>query len=591
VADKQATLLLRIKEVGSEALEKVKDNIETIGKAAAIGFGIAVAAVIKSVAAYREQEEATNALTRTMVNNGTYTKELRDSYLDQASALQKLTLFGDEQIVKAQAVFSQQARGITLTQANTKAILDFAQAQGIDAAQAAELVGKSVGTATNALGRYGIEVSATASKSEKMAQVMAGLNSKFGGQAEAATSGYGVLTQLSVSIGDLFEVMGEKLGPTINFVARELLALTQNTQGIENFATIASDAFNFVTKIALSVAFAFQRLGTTVGATMGTLAGSLQLLIDGQVGAAKDALVNGFSDIAKERERIQVEHDAKMAELDAVNFEAKKANIARDEQLQLETLARKNEVQMQDTLSSQERELNDMIAFSDLKSQTELAKLSGSQSAIYAAEVAQADRKLKLATTSAEKVAALSEKYRATEQMNQAKFDEATIAARQSTFATISTLSRSNNRHLATIGKAAALAQIAMDTPVAIGRALASAPPPFNFVLAGAVGLAMAAQTADVMGVQLAEGGIVMPRPGGIQATIGEAGQAEAVIPLDRAGEFGLGGGGGINITLIVNGGMLGSDTEAREFAMAIDKELLKLRRNNESVSFDSGVI
>jgi hypothetical protein len=101
----------------------------------------------------------------------------------------------------------------------------------------------------------------------------------------------------------------------------------------------------------------------------------------------------------------------------------------------------------------------------------------------------------------------------------------------------------------------------------------------------------MAAQAANVMGIQLAEGGIVMPRPGGIQATIGEAGQAEAVIPLDRAGEFGLGGGGGNNITLIVNGGLLGSDTEARDFAMAIDKELLKLRRNNESVSFDSGVI
>lgn len=589
MADKQATLLLRIKEVGSEALDKVKGSIDAIGKAAAIGFGFMVAAVYKSVAAYREQEEATNALTRTMVNNGTYTKELRDSYLDQASALQKLTLFGDEQIVKAQAVFSQQARGITLTQANTKAILDFAQAQGIDAAQAAELVGKSVGTATNALGRYGIEVSATASKSEKMAQVMAGLNSKFGGQAEAATAGYGVLTQLSVSIGDLFEVMGEKLGPTINFVAKELLALTQNTQGIENFTTIASDAFNFVTKIALSVAFAFQRLGTTVGATMGTLAGSLQLLVDGQMGAAKDALVNGFSDIAKERERIQIEHDAKMAELDAVNFEAKKAAALKDEQLQIETLARKNEVQTQDKISSQERELTNMIEFSDLKSQMELAKLSHSQSAIYAAEIAQADRKLKLATTTAEKVAALEEKYRATQKYNQAKHDEAMEAQRAETLSTIATMQNSSNRHMAVIGKAAALTQLAISTPIAIGKAFELGPI-FGPPAALAVGAAMAAQAANVMGLQLAEGGIVMPRPGGTQATIGEAGQAEAVIPLDRAGEFGLGGGGN-NITLIVNGGLLGSDTEARDFAMAIDKELLKLRRNNESVSFDSGVI
>jgi hypothetical protein len=33
---------------------------------------------------------------------------------------------------------------------------------------------------------------------------------------------------------------------------------------------------------------------------------------------------------------------------------------------------------------------------------------------------------------------------------------------------------------------------------------------------------------------KLAQGGIVMPRPGGVLANIAEAGQAEAVIPLDR---------------------------------------------------------
>jgi hypothetical protein len=37
----------------------------------------------------------------------------------------------------------------------------------------------------------------------------------------------------------------------------------------------------------------------------------------------------------------------------------------------------------------------------------------------------------------------------------------------------------------------------------------------------------------------LAEGGIVLPRPGGTIARIGEAGQAEAVIPLDRFGSMG----------------------------------------------------
>lgn len=44
-----------------------------------------------------------------------------------------------------------------------------------------------------------------------------------------------------------------------------------------------------------------------------------------------------------------------------------------------------------------------------------------------------------------------------------------------------------------------------------------------------------------------------------------------------------------INIT--VQGGLLGDAQTAREFARAIDRELLNLRRDNESVAFDSGVV
>lgn len=52
--------------------------------------------------------------------------------------------------------------------------------------------------------------------------------------------------------------------------------------------------------------------------------------------------------------------------------------------------------------------------------------------------------------------------------------------------------------------------------------------------------------------LNFASGGIVLPRRGGTKATIGEAGQAEAVIPLDRLNEFVNGGGGNvinINVT------------------------------------------
>lgn len=61
-------------------------------------------------------------------------------------------------------------------------------------------------------------------------------------------------------------------------------------------------------------------------------------------------------------------------------------------------------------------------------------------------------------------------------------------------------------------------------------------------------------------GIKLAEGGIVMPRPGGTIATIGEAGQAEAVIPLDRLPS--MTGGRGTTINISVNAGM-GADGAA----------------------------
>lgn len=154
-------------------------------------------------------------------------------------------------------------------------------------------------------------------------------------------------------------------------------------------------------------------------------------------------------------------------------------------------------------------------------------------------------------------------------------------------FSRIATLSNSNNRTLAAIGKAAALTQLAIDGPVAFGKALAAFPPPFNFAAAAAVGVSFAAQAAKVVGVPLAEGGIVQSSPGGTVATIGEGGRDEAVIPLDDAGSA---AGIGTTINLTVNGGMLGDAAEAREFARVIDGELLRLRNDNESVAFDEGL-
>lgn len=93
------------------------------------------------------------------------------------------------------------------------------------------------------------------------------------------------------------------------------------------------------------------------------------------------------------------------------------------------------------------------------------------------------------------------------------KFLQTTAKTREAnqrdTLSTISTLSQSSSKELAAIGKAAGIAQIAINTPVAISKALAAFPPPINFAAAGAVGAAMAAQAAKIAGLNFEQGGIV----------------------------------------------------------------------------------
>ena len=70
------------------------------------------------------------------------------------------------------------------------------------------------------------------------------------------------------------------------------------------------------------------------------------------------------------------------------------------------------------------------------------------------------------------------------------------------TLGTIATLQDSSSKELAAIGKAAALSQATIDGIAAVQKALASAPPPINFALAGLVGAATAANVAKIAALQ-----------------------------------------------------------------------------------------
>lgn len=83
---------------------------------------------------------------------------------------------------------------------------------------------------------------------------------------------------------------------------------------------------------------------------------------------------------------------------------------------------------------------------------------------------------------------------------------------------------------------------------------------PFAWALLGQAAAASAGVRAALSGIQLAEGGIVMPRPGGVRATVAEAGAPEAVIPLNTVKAermMGMGGGSREVIILTDDGSQL----------------------------------
>lgn len=81
---------------------------------------------------------------------------------------------------------------------------------------------------------------------------------------------------------------------------------------------------------------------------------------------------------------------------------------------------------------------------------------------------------------------------------------EMRLANLSSVFGQLASLQNSSNRKLAAVGKAAAVTQATIDGYLAVQKALSSAPPPYNYALAAAVGVAAAANVAKIMSANTA---------------------------------------------------------------------------------------
>lgn len=641
MAKQEATLLLKVKQSGEKVISNISAGIAKIGKVSLGIFTAIGASAGVALRAWRGQELAVNQLNQSLIQQGIFSKKLSSEYQTMAAQLQKVTQFGDEAIISAQAQLQAYLGQEKITKDLTKAVLDFSAAQGVDLKTAAGLVGKAIGSSTNALSRYGIEIDAGASKQEKMAQVVGALTSRFGGQAEAAAQGVGKIQQLKNRFGDILELIGKALVPAFDYLVgsvEDFFSVAEKTAESNPFAEFARQTLIVLEEIK----FGFNVLGKTIGTIVGfwvesisKVVGPIAKAMEGDFSGAfsllknnaqstlmdiKGIFENGFdqTQIVQNVTESQEQLNKNIASINAKFAQQRESERIKEEEQIRASNQRKLEIQIeqnQQEILMFEENLNKRLEVENQKKQERLALVESgniqeqeklAQHERIMADTQKRQRLVRLnnnvaiAKTEQDRLQAMREKELFLEnEANQNKkknmtqlalyrqqLDAEQVRNAQNVFSQIEGLSQSNSTTLNRVAQAAAIANILINTARGVMLAQATFPPPFGQVAGAAIAAAGAIQVAKVRGVQLADGGIVKATEGGIPAIIGEGGRDEAVIPLDEAGGIGQ-----PIINVNVYGGLLGDDQTARELAIAIDKKLFELRKDNASVAFDQGIL
>ena len=194
--EKQLRLVITVNKLRESLirLKKLAEAFFFIGNAAKMVMGgvrMLWDTLSGMLSAWGQQERAIVKLNTALRATGIYAPQTSRDLQQIAKDLQATTTFGDEMTLQSMALMQSLAR---LNSDGLKAIMpsvmDFAVGMGIDLNTAVRLIGKTLGSNTNALERYGIAIDATAPKQQKLAELQAGIAKMFGGQAAAEVQTY-----------------------------------------------------------------------------------------------------------------------------------------------------------------------------------------------------------------------------------------------------------------------------------------------------------------------------------------------------------------------------------------------------------------
>lgn len=506
--------------------------------------------ILDSIDAAAEQESALNKLAQSLRATGEFSDQAVEDFSNFASALQKVSVFGDEVVIGQLAI--AKSLGATNEQAKqlVEAAANLAATFGGSLDENVFKLGKTLNGVVNRDLKAAIpELKGLSEEALRSGEALRLINERFGGAAASELNTYaGSTTALSNAFSDLQEELGgfitgsDLVNDAVNFLKSSFESVTQAIIDYRTESEINEKGFATTEDGLNSLAIKYAELTEKIEEAQNIVSNPtiFDKLLARPLAAAEnikffqselDALSKQIQRTSEEIDKVsvikpRVEADNQTAqEVQKIKeLEAQKTFIVAQAELERQNaqLEAAN-ISIQNDQARSEAELQRIVEFETQKKELEFQFAEEKASLIEdrslrEAELSKIGKERELAFAQiANKNIIENERLKYQNLQNQAfffkRFEDQTnkerVANLQSTFGQIATLAQSGNKTISAIGKSAAIANATIDGYAAVQKALASAPPPVNFALAAAVGAATAANVAKIAGVNFENGGIV----------------------------------------------------------------------------------